>query len=61
MVITNTSTTKAMSTPPSIRFRTRRARPARNLFAVSILYLFALFASLLAEHLFAIAPLRSLL
>ena len=37
------------------------ARPARNLFAVSILYLFALFASLLAEHLFAIAPLRAVL
>ena len=37
------------------------ARPARNLFAFSILYLFALFASLLAEHLFAIEPLRSLL
>ena len=37
------------------------ARPARNLFAFSILYLFALFASLLAEHLFAIAPLRVVL
>ena len=37
------------------------ARPARNLFAVSILYLFALFASLLAERLFGIAPLRALL
>ena len=37
------------------------ARPARNLFAFSILYLFALFASLLAEHLFAIAPLRAVL
>jgi protoheme IX farnesyltransferase len=37
------------------------ARPARNLFAFSILYLFALFASLLAEHLFAIGPLRALL
>ena len=37
------------------------ARPARNLFAFSILYLFALFASLLAERLFAIAPLRALL
>ena len=37
------------------------ARPARNLFAFSILYLFALFASLLAEHLFAIAPLKAVL
>ena len=37
------------------------ARPARNMFAFSILYLFALFASLLAEHLFGIAPLRALL
>jgi protoheme IX farnesyltransferase len=31
------------------------ARPARNLFAFSILYLFMLFAALLAEHLFALA------
>ncbi|MGZ8362489.1 MAG: heme o synthase [Caulobacteraceae bacterium] len=30
------------------------AQPARNLFAFSILYLFALFAALLAEHLFAL-------
>ena len=37
------------------------ARPARNLFAVSILYLFALFASLLAERLFGVAPLKVLL
>ena len=37
------------------------ARPARNMFAFSILYLFALFASLLAEHLFAIAPLKAVL
>ena len=37
------------------------ARPARNLFAFSILYLFALFASLLAEHLFGVSPLRALL
>ncbi len=33
------------------------ARPARNLFAFSILYLFALFAALLAEHLFGAIPL----
>jgi heme o synthase len=31
------------------------ARPARNLFAFSILYLFMLFAALLAEHLFTLA------
>ena len=37
------------------------ARPARNLFAFSILYLFALFASLLAEHLFGMSPLRAML
>ncbi len=37
------------------------ARPARNLFAFSILFLFALFASLLAEHLFAIGPLKAVL
>ena len=33
------------------------ARPARNLFAFSILYLFALFAALLGEHLAGISPL----
>ncbi len=37
------------------------ARPARNLFAFSILYLFALFACLLAEHVFGIAALKALL
>jgi len=37
------------------------ARAARNLFAFSILYLFALFASLLAEHLFGVSPLRALI
>jgi protoheme IX farnesyltransferase len=37
------------------------ARPARNLFAFSILYLFALFASLLAEHLFGLDPLKAVL
>ncbi len=37
------------------------ARPARNLFAFSILYLFALFACLLAEHLFGVAPLKGLI
>jgi protoheme IX farnesyltransferase len=36
------------------------ARPARNLFAFSILYLFLLFAALLAEHLFGVAPLELL-
>ena len=36
------------------------ARPARNLFAFSILYLFVLFASLLGEHLVGIAPLKLL-
>ncbi len=36
-------------------------RPARNLFAFSILFLFALFASLLAEHLFGISPLKALI
>ncbi len=35
------------------------ARPARNLFAFSILYLFLLFAALLGEHLLHILPLRS--
>jgi len=35
------------------------ARPARNLFAFSILYLFALFAALLAERLFGVNPLRT--
>jgi protoheme IX farnesyltransferase len=34
------------------------ARPARNLFAFSILYLFLLFAALLSEHAFGIAPLE---
>ena len=34
------------------------ARPARNLFAVSILYLFALFAALLAERIVGVAPLE---
>jgi protoheme IX farnesyltransferase len=34
------------------------ARPARNLFAFSILYLFLLFAALLAEHVFGLAPLE---
>ncbi len=33
------------------------AKPARNLFAVSILYLFALFAALLAERIIGLAPL----
>ncbi len=33
------------------------AKAARNLFAFSILYLFALFATLLAEHLLRVAPL----
>jgi protoheme IX farnesyltransferase len=33
------------------------ARAARNLFAFSILYLFALFAALLVEHLARLAPL----
>ena len=37
------------------------ARDARNLFAFSILYLSLLFASLLAEHVFGIAPLTRLL
>jgi protoheme IX farnesyltransferase len=35
----------------------RGAKAARNLFAFSILYLFALFATLLAEHLLGVAPL----
>jgi protoheme IX farnesyltransferase len=35
-----------------------QARPARNLFAFSIIYLFALFLALLAEHLIGVAPLR---
>ena len=35
-------------------------RPARNLFAFSILYLFALFAALLGEHLAGLAPLELL-
>jgi protoheme IX farnesyltransferase len=34
------------------------ARPARDLFAVSILYLFALFAALLAERILGVAPLE---
>ena len=34
------------------------ARPARNLFAFSILYLFLLFAALLGEHAFAVARLH---
>jgi protoheme IX farnesyltransferase len=34
------------------------AKPARNLFAFSILYLFALFLALLVEHLVGVAPLR---
>ena len=34
------------------------AKPARNLFAFSILYLFALFAALLAEQLLTVAPLE---
>ncbi|MEI9965834.1 MAG: heme o synthase [Caulobacteraceae bacterium] len=34
------------------------ARPARNLFAFSILYLFLLFAALLGEHLFGVTPLE---
>ena len=34
------------------------AKPARNLFAFSILYLFTLFLALLAEHLIGVAPLR---
>ena len=33
------------------------AKAARNLFAFSILYLFVLFATLLAEHLLGAAPL----
>ena len=37
----------------------REARPARDLFAFSILYLFGLFAALLAEHLAGLPPLRS--
>jgi len=37
------------------------SKDARNLFAFSILYLFALFASLLAEHLFGVSPLRALI
>jgi protoheme IX farnesyltransferase len=36
------------------------ARPARNLFAFSILYLFLLFAALLAEHVLGLAPLELL-
>ncbi|MGH7023585.1 MAG: UbiA family prenyltransferase, partial [Caulobacteraceae bacterium] len=36
------------------------AKAARNLFAFSILYLFALFATLLAEHLLGAAPLHAL-
>ena len=36
------------------------ARPARNLFAFSILYLFLLFAALLAEHAFGLRPLELL-
>lgn len=36
------------------------ARPARNLFAFSILYLFTLFAALLAEHAFRLPPLELL-
>jgi protoheme IX farnesyltransferase len=36
------------------------AKPARNLFAFSILYLFALFLALLAEHLAGIQPLHLL-
>ena len=35
-----------------------QAKPARNLFAFSIIYLFALFLALLAEHLIGVAPLR---
>ncbi len=34
------------------------ARPARNLFAFSIIYLFLLFLALLAEHAIGVAPLR---
>jgi protoheme IX farnesyltransferase len=36
------------------------ARPARNMFAFSILYLFTLFAALLAEHAFGLKPLELL-
>jgi len=35
-----------------------QAKPARDLFAFSILYLFMLFLALLAEHLLRVAPLR---
>ena len=37
------------------------ARPARNMFAFSILFLFLLFAALLAEHLLGLAPLKALI
>ena len=37
-----------------------QAKPARNLFAFSILYLMALFAALLVEHLHHGAPFRGL-
>jgi heme o synthase len=36
------------------------ARPARNMFAFSILYLFVLFAALLGEHVLRVAPLELL-
>ena len=36
------------------------AKSARNLFAFSILYLFALFATLLAEHIAGVAPFKAL-
>ena len=37
------------------------ARPARNLFAFSILFLFLLFAALLGEHLLGLHPLKALI